>query len=227
MKKRKLVSIAIAFAFCLMAAAAPAVTFAADDSVNVDIPFSLALSDDAAAQEDMIYSFEIEPLDGAPAPSNGTTVMMTGAGEESFGTFTYNDAGKYRYKITQTTEKTTGFELDDSVYVVTVFVNWNDDEDVLSLIYISAEKQGDTKKPASISFYNLFEGDSDQESAAPEEGTGPDTNNTEGQKPEQQTPADAARTGDYVKLGAVIAVLAGALIVMVVLFATRKKKKSA
>ena len=72
------------------------------------------------------FQFEIEPLRGAPAPSNGESARATMNNKSaSFGSFTFGSEGTYRYLVREVAGTAGGMTYDDHEAVITVEVEDN------------------------------------------------------------------------------------------------------
>ena len=186
--------------------------------VSVEIPVTVELNN-GADNQGKLFTFELTAENNAPLPQDEVTVLeMAVSGQEAFGPMIYTDPGEYSYTIRQTTESQTGFTLDDSIYHVTVYVNWNDSETEL-LYAVVVNKEGQTEKPAEIRFVNSFQGASD--SAAPESGTKDvkqynDTDTDDTKAADAQTKkGNKPKTGDNMHLAAYfIAIFAAVAVIL-------------
>lgn len=204
-------------------AAVPAAALADEaEQVKVSIPFSLELTE-TAAEQSKDYTFTMTPGDGAPVPEGvKTEITMTEAGDEAFGELVFTEEGKYVYTIRQTTEEEDGFDLDDSVYKVTIAVGPTDEED-LALLYMLVGKVGQSEKPEKICFRNDYAEDEASPGKTPPSDKEKQTGGTE--KPKQKPVPKETRTGDYVKLALPFIALAGAAAIMIWLIVTRRKRE--
>ena len=171
-KKRRI--LAAALIAVMVSVFLPASVFADDaaKTVTLSIPMELAL-DEAAAAKDKVYTFELtgesfiaetpdsikyalaEDEAAGLLPSDGTVITMTEAGSVEIGTFTYTEAGTYTYKLEQTTEDEKGFTLDRTVYTITVYVLYDDADDLIAPPSVTIN-DASANKPMGLKFMNSY-----------------------------------------------------------------------
>ena len=117
MKLRMGAAIAVLLAMVL-ALGAPAF---AEEVQKVEIPVEIALDGSVLGAEDE-FTVELTAVtDGAPMPTEGSTVKITGAGSASF-KMEYADLGVYSYTIKQVAGSAKYVEYDDTEYKLDVYV---------------------------------------------------------------------------------------------------------
>lgn len=93
-----------------------------------------AVTGDVPEDKDATFRFQIaareDNPEGAVLPEE-TEVSITGSGEAQFGEITFQQAGTYRFDITEINDLQTGYQYDGSVWTLTVTVK--DTESILSV----------------------------------------------------------------------------------------------
>lgn len=205
--------------FVLVGTAAPA--FAKTyDAVIVKVPVAINLSGDTAA-EDLISTVTIAPAEGETLmPENGTvTIKGAGTADFVFAATQQVSSTEHHYTVTQTTADTDGWTLDTATYDVTVYVQWNEKEDVLEpVVLIHKTTNPINTKSAVCDFTNDYTAPAVQPSETPSEpaSQAADKTATAGMP-------DTSDTNNYT--WAVIAVVAVALIACGVYMRTKKDDK--
>ena len=128
-------------------------------TVTAAVPVYKAISGGTPAKAE-VFTFVLTAQNGAPMPAgsvNGTkSASITGAGNGTFGTITFDEVGDYRYTIRETAGSNAAYTYDSTVYDLTVQVTWAGDVggDLKAVQYL--HKDGETTKQEKALFTNGY-----------------------------------------------------------------------
>ncbi len=107
------------------------------DAVTVKVPVAINLSGDTAA-EDLVSTVTMAPADGETLMPENDTVTIKGAGTADFvfAATQQVSSTEHHYTVMQTTADSDGWALDEATYDVTVYVQWNEKEDILEPVVL-------------------------------------------------------------------------------------------
>ena len=126
------------------------------DAVMIDPPVKKVVDGDP--KTDATFTFQMKALtEGAPMPEgseNGIKTMeITGSGSKEFGETWFDEAGVWKYEITEIDGGVENYEYDDTVYTLTVTVTEEADGTQYKLVKTETVDGGNGK----IVFTNVYE----------------------------------------------------------------------
>lgn len=192
----------------------PCAVYAQSAGINVEIPVSTELakdSDNPAGNIRLVTAFELQPLEGAPAPKV-SQVSVDGIGSGKLGPLTFEAPGNYYYLLTAKLDKGAHNEAVDEQLIVRVTVT-HDSEGVLSSV-VTAYRNQDEAAADQGKVNTVF----DIHYQAPT----PTKPNTQGTDREQPKKADTLNTGADGQFG--LWILIGGSALLLEIGASKKSK---
>lgn len=206
--KRKLIGLLCAV-LCLLAMAQPAL---AAEAPKVKVPVEIVLEGNkpAAPEKYMVKMYADKAANPMPEGSeNGAyTVVIHGAGTVHIPDITYNKIGVYTYTIYQLEGASRLCTYDDTIYSLTVTVSYAEDGSGLECT-VALYADGGSTKTASATFTNRYAYEPGENPSDPSGGSNGNTPQTN----------DESNFPLYAMLAA------GSILVLLLLFLTRKREE--
>ena len=132
----------------------PGTVHAKEYACDVTIPATVQVRGDRIPSGE-VYEVVMEAITKGAPEAEKMEEKVTGAGKVTFGPIHYTAPGDYQYRIYQKAGTTKRFTYDNTVYIVTVRVQ-NDEEGGLAA-ELWAVKEGTTMKNDAVQFQNHYD----------------------------------------------------------------------